>query len=136
MKYSLKKNERLKSRKLIEELFLSGQKFVLTPYRVFFKFKERTGTDKEPPLQFGVGVPSKNFKRAVDRNRLKRLTRETYRIQKNPLAAKLQEKRLVLYVFFIYTARDMNNYDDLNKKMGLILKKLENLIDENRVKDT
>ncbi len=75
-------------------------------------------------LQAGFGASSRNFKKAVDRNRIKRLTREAYRLQKNALRQRLEETDRSLAVFIIYTGKELPEYDTVTKKMGLILQKL------------
>ncbi len=124
-KLTLGKNERLKSRKQIEELFNKGKKFSITPFRVHYVFNELTN----PPLQFGVSVSNKNFKKAVDRNKIKRLVREAYRLQKISLQQKIKEKKGQLNVFFIYTGKEIPGYSGLFDKMKKILDKLGHLID-------
>jgi ribonuclease P protein component len=124
--YTLGKNERLKSRKQIELLFSEGKKFVVAPFRIFYLFR-----DSPLSLQFGVGVSSKNFKKAVDRNRIKRLTKEAYRLQKNDLKEKVKSTGKQLDLFFIYTSKEMPDYTLVKDKLALALKRLETLIDEN-----
>lgn len=75
-------------------------------------------------LQAGFGAGSRNFKKAVDRNRIKRLSREAYRLQKKPLQDHLEAKGCNLALFFIYTGKELPDYDSLTKKIGLILQKL------------
>ncbi len=75
-------------------------------------------------LQCGVGVSSKNFKKAVDRNRIKRLMREAYRLQKNFLQDLLKEKNLQLALFFIYTGKELPEYKMVNDKIELILQRV------------
>lgn len=75
-------------------------------------------------IQFAVGVSAKNFKRAVDRNRIKRLIREAYRLQKNELQEKLKEKDLTMNVFFIFTGKELMEYKFLYGKVGVALQKL------------
>lgn len=75
-------------------------------------------------MQFGVGVSTKNFKKAVDRNRVKRLAREAYRLQKKILEKKLIEANSYLTVFFIYTGKELPEYKDINDKIGKVLNKL------------
>jgi ribonuclease P protein component len=75
-------------------------------------------------LSFGTGVSAKNFKKAVDRNRIKRVTKEAYRLQKTELKKLLEEKGIHLNVFFIYTAKELPIYEDIYSKTGLILTKL------------
>ncbi len=87
-------------------------------------------------LLFGVGVSGKHFKKAVDRNRIKRLTREAYRLEKIPLQEKLKEKSFRLHVFFIYTGKELTDFNTIREKTGVILKKLWKLADENNLADT
>jgi len=76
------------------------------------------------PLQAGFGASRRNFKKAVDRNRIKRLSREAYRLQKEPLLRQLREKGLSMAVFFIYTGRELPEYPTVTEKIGVALHKL------------
>ena len=124
-RFTLGKMERLKSRKQIELLFSEGKKFSITPFRVHYVFNELTN----PPLQFGVGVSNKNFKKAIDRNRIKRLVREAYRLQKVALQQKIKEKQGQLNIFFIYNGKEIPGYSGIFDKMKKVLDKLGHLID-------
>ena len=123
-KLTLGKNERLKSRKLIEQLFSEGNKFSVAPLRVFYLNTE----NKKTLLQFGVGVSSRNFKKAVDRNRIKRMIREAYRLQKSVLQNKLKEKNGELHFFIIYTGKEIPDYKEVQSKIQKVLDKLYNVI--------
>ena len=129
-KFTLGKAERLKSRKAIEQLFNSGKSFVVSPYRVMFVVT-KTGS-----LQFGAGVSAKNFKRAVDRNRIKRLTREAYRLQKIPLEQHLKKQRRGIHLFVTYTGMTLPEYAVVYNSMQRILNKLLKIPDENSTPDT
>ncbi len=120
--FTLGKNERLKSRKSIEQLFDDGHRFSHTLFKVFYIQNDKPG------LQFGVGVSSKNFKKAVDRNRIKRLTKEAYRLQKNGLQQQLKEKKTGLDLFIIYTGKELPEYKNVYKNITVILQKLSNNI--------
>jgi ribonuclease P protein component len=121
--FTLGRAERLRSRKLIEKVFEEGKSFSVFPYRVYY-LKTLT------PLQFGVGVGKKNFSSAVDRNRIKRLTREAYRLQKKEIIQKITEKSNSLAIFFIYTAKELPSYPALYEKMHVILNRLITIADE------
>lgn len=133
--FTLGKNERLKSRKQIEQLFAEGKSFVVNPFRVYFFVNDLPiviGTSiVNSLLQFGVGVSNRNFKRAVDRNRIKRLTREAWRVQKNELQEKLKTNSKQLNVFFIYTGKELPDFAIVKDKVAVALKKLADKIDEN-----
>lgn len=124
--FTLGKNERLKSRKQIEQLFKSGQRFISAPFRVFYLFQPVAGNISSP-LQAGFGASSRNFKTAVARNRIKRLTREAWRLQKNILQDRLAEQNRKLNVFFIYTGKELPVYEDVYKSVNTALVKLLDL---------
>lgn len=129
--FTLAADERLKSRKLIEQLFDEGKSFAVQPYRVYYILKPG-----EPQLQFGTGVSAKNFKKAVDRNRVKRLTREAYRLQKLILQQTLANKKQQLSVFFIYTGKELPEFDLVKQKLEVILNRLIKVINESNSADT
>jgi ribonuclease P protein component len=136
--FTWKKEEKLKSRKRIERVFKEGKSFSLFPFRVFYLKAPMPGesrtaaADERPmpgqtpqaPLQAGFGASSRNFKRAVDRNRIKRLSREAYRLQKQPLLDRLKHKGISLAVFFIYTGKELPDYRTVTEKIAIALQKL------------
>ena len=126
--FTLGKNERLKSRKMIEQLFSEGKKFVIAPFSVFYIYEKKENLS----LQFSAGVSSKNFKKAVDRNRIKRVMRETYRLQKKELQEKLKGQNNQLSIFIIYTGKELPRYKELNNKMGILLDKLCVILSEKK----
>jgi ribonuclease P protein component len=121
------KEEKLKSRKLVEDLFVRGNGINVFPIRVLYKFLPLT-TDEKSLLQVGVSVSSKNFKKAVDRNRIKRLLRETYRLQKKDFLLLLKERNLKGYMFFIYTDKALPSYQIVFDTMTKCLKSLDRKI--------
>ena len=130
--FTLGKTERLKSRKQIEELFAKGKSFVASPFKIYYTLNgEWSMLNEGSILQFGVGVSSKNFKRAVDRNRIKRLTREAWRLQKNELKEKTNTSKKQLNVFFIYTGKELPDFITIKDKVAIALKKLLGKVDEN-----
>jgi ribonuclease P protein component len=123
-KFTLGKEERLKSRKRIDELFANGQKFSSGFFRVHFLFDETAGSS----LQFGAGVSNKNFKKAVDRNRIKRLTREAWRLQKNELSERLSASEKKMNVFLIYIGKTIPEYKVVFDTVTKIINKLSKII--------
>lgn len=79
---------------------------------------------EQGPLQAGFAVSSKFFKKAVDRNRIKRITREAYRLQKEPLEAALYQHKKGLHVFLLFTGKELPEFALAKEKVGLILNKL------------
>ena len=134
--FTLGKNERLKSRKLIEELFSKGERFGLFPYRVFYLFEKNENAVSKSRLQCGVGVSVKNFKKAVDRNRIKRVTREAWRLQKTELDLLIKDGTRGLSVFLIYTGKELPAFAVVKEKMALLLQKLTGIANENTAANT
>ena len=128
VKYTLGKTERLKSRKQIDAIFSSGKQFTLFPIRVFYQFRE--SASPLLPLQAGFGVSARNFPLAVHRNRIKRRTREAYRLQKQALFDLLPVNNACLDLFFIYTGREMPEYAVISRRVGECLEKLIRIIHE------
>lgn len=118
--FTLGKKERLKSRKQTELLFQKGKRFSLSPFRVLYLFTEGAA----PGIQFGTGAGTRQFKRAVDRNRIKRLVRESYRLQKLPLQDAAMAARKEVQLFFIYTGKEIPAYEEVYAKMGKAIARL------------
>jgi ribonuclease P protein component len=139
IRYTLGKEERLKSRKAIEHLFKAGKSFSVFPFRILYMlgryggpFSNNQLTAAPARLQAGFTVSSRQFKKAVDRNRVKRLMREAYRLQKNELQLLPELNKTSLALFFIYVGKELPEYEWVNEKTTLVLKRLIKLIRENR----
>ena len=120
--FSYNKKEKLKSRKALEQLFTKGKSFSVFPVKVFYM----PMTDAmDHPVNVGVGVSARNFKKATDRNRIKRLLRECYRLNKLSLNTLVSAKQTQLAVFFLYIGKELPDYVLLTEKMQAALKRLE-----------
>lgn len=121
-RFGFPKTERLKSRKQIDGLFEKGKGFGVFPIRVMYQFFP---AETAPAgLQAGVTVSKRHFKKAVDRNRIKRLLREAYRLQKEELQAGLKAGGRRGIVFFLYTDKTVASFDVVKGAMAKCLKKL------------
>ena len=127
IRYTLGKEERLKSRKIIEQLFKEGKSFSIFPFRVVWKYQLQT--DKGL-LQAGFTASSRNFKKAVDRNRIKRLMKEAYRLQKNALQQLVEVHDKQFAIFFIYVGKEIPAHLLVVEKMNIILKRLQKIVHE------
>ena len=106
------------------------------PYRVFYLFEKNENAVSKSRLQCGVGVSVKNFKKAVDRNRIKRVTREAWRLQKTELDLLIKDGTRGLSVFLIYTGKELPAFAVVKEKMALILQKLTGIANENTAANT
>lgn len=83
-------------------------------------------------VQIGVTASSRNFKHAVDRNRIKRLLREAYRHQKHELLQVVEARGLQVSVFFIYLDKTLPTFEMLDDKMRYCLKRLRKILEDTK----
>lgn len=117
MKFSYSKAEKLKSRKVIESLFTEGKSIGAFPLRLFFVelTEAKTTTTKA-----AVSVSKKNFRLAVHRNKIKRLLREAYRLNKHHILENNSKKYALL---FLYVGKEMPDFDQLDKSIKKVMNK-------------
>jgi|AMQJ01.1.fsa_nt_gi ribonuclease P protein component len=129
-KQTFKKQERLKSRKIIKELFDCGKIIHQYPYKVLYVIEK--AENSRYPVQIAISVSKKNFKRATDRNYLKRKTREAYRRNKHVLYEELNKSDQNLYFFVIYTAKHDLHFNDLDQEMKNLIQKLKHKLNRSQ----
>ncbi|MFY0653639.1 MAG: ribonuclease P protein component [Cyclobacteriaceae bacterium] len=112
------KHERLSSKKLIDLLFNDGQSMFSYPFTI--KFLAQSDIDNHQVL---ISVPKKKFKRAVDRNLIKRRIKEAYRLNK-AILADVKESSSYLLIAYIYTANEIHDFNFIESKL---IKSLERL---------
>jgi ribonuclease P protein component len=115
--YSFRKEERLSKEKDIQELFKKGSSFYLYPFKIIL----RVNPDKSfLQHQVLISVPARNFKRAVDRNLLKRRIREAYRLNKAIISHKQK-----LMIAYIYTPKEILTFDQIQERLVKAFKKFD-----------
>ncbi|TKC10634.1 ribonuclease P protein component [Pedobacter polaris] len=123
------KEERLCSKKSLDLLFKNGSSFLLYPFRITYFFVVEP---HQYPTQVVINVAKKRYKHAVDRNLIKRRTREVYRLQKGELLySSLVNRDELLLLSLQYVGKEKYDYSFFEKKLTLALKKLANQITTN-----
>lgn len=121
--FTFDKSERLCSQKQIDILFRKGERMMVFPYSVTWR---KCDADEIPArAQVLIATSKKKFHHAVDRNRVKRLTRECYRLHKPALYQLLEshDTKLIISINYIHT--EIMDYHVLYKKFDKILTQLE-----------
>ncbi len=126
--FTYQKKDKLKSRKQTQNLFSFGKSMTNAPLRLIYTLEKIETTDEakhaDLVLQAGVGAPTKQFKKAVQRNRVKRLLREAYRLAKPAFIAQLPLKGMRLNLFVLYMDTNVLPQSEINAKMVGLLNQL------------
>jgi ribonuclease P protein component len=116
------KEERLCSKKSLDLLFKNGSSFLLYPFRLTFLFVDES---HQYPAQVVINVAKKRYKHAVDRNLIKRRTREAYRLQKEQLLyTSLANRKDLLLLSLQFIGKEKYDYAFFEKKLAMAFKKL------------
>lgn len=119
--YTLKKEERLSSKKRIDNLFVNGKSFIAYPLRVVYN----TRLDNcVPPVSIFISVPKRKIKVVPKRNRVKRLIREAYRLNKYRFN-ELTETKRGLDIGFLYLHNEPLPYAEIEKALLKVADKLK-----------
>ncbi len=112
------KTEKLCNKRLIDRLFTKGKSFFHYPFKVIWCQVEDSDKFRGAhPAKVLISVSKRNFKRAVDRNKIKRLLRESYRRNKALLYKALDKRGQKLTIGIIFTAKAAPTYDEMEKKI-------------------
>lgn len=125
-RYTFNRGERLKSRTLLSRLFTEGKSIKHYPLRLIWLPIDQA--PKEYPVQFALSVPKRSFRRATQRNPIRRRIREAYRLNKHILYEQLNKSETQYAFMVIYIAREPLTYATINKAMQkLLVKWLKNV---------
>src|SRR5690554_1963908 len=120
MNQNYPKTEKLKKKKYIDLLFSEGRTVSKYPLRLVYVPVK----DLEVPLQMGVSVSKKYFKKAVDRNYFKRVLRECYRLNKEILLTNLNEPYVMM---FFYQTKERLTYKEIEEKTVELFGRFNNI---------
>lgn len=126
MDQKFSKIEHLKSRKAIELLFKEGKSIYKYPLKLIWNFQALENIETH---QIGVTVPKRNFKKAVDRNLLKRRMREAYRLNKQIIC---NDECSIIYAMLIYTSKKSEPFKNIESSIKVLLKRLGKEIESKR----
>ena len=115
------KDEKLKSKKIIDQLFKEGKSVSTNGFTLVYLVKPLTTFY---PAQASFSVPKRNFKHAVNRNRIKRLMREAYRLNKPLLYEKLVERKEQMAIMFVYKGKELPELEIVTKAVLHCLNKI------------
>ena len=113
--FSYPKKDKLKSQKLIEKLFSEGKSLTVFPLRLMYL---KTAFEDDISTKTAVSVSKRHFKKAVDRNRIKRLLREAFRLNKVFYFNNISDSYALM---ILYIGKDGTDFDSVNKKMKRLL---------------
>ena len=123
MSFTFSKEERLCSRQLIDRLYNEGHRMMAYPYSVQWMIV--TDLSNHTPCQVLIVAPKRKFHHAVDRNRVRRLTRECYRLRKQHLYDFLNMHGISIVFSMVYIHNEIMSSEQLGHKMDKLLEQLE-----------
>ncbi|CAN0328045.1 ribonuclease P protein component [Arenibacter algicola] len=117
MSFSFPKKEKLKSKKLIEQLFAEGIGVTNYPIKLVYL---KTRFEDDSKCKVGVTASKRNFKSAVKRNRIKRLMRESYRLNKHLIFNNIEGNFAFM---FLYLGKEMPSQSKITDTMIPLMRK-------------
>jgi len=125
MQFQLKKTERLHKKSEIDFIFKNGKRLHEPPLTVIHSLLPEL--DEQSSIKFLIGVPKKKFKKAVDRNLFRRRLREAYRLHRNSLRSVVEADEQTLGLVILFNGTHGNNYKEIEVKIILLLRRLEDI---------
>lgn len=133
--FTFQKSERLKKRKFIEALFKNGKALSYFPFKCIFIIENTENPSSKFRTHFGISIPKRKIRQAVQRNLLKRRTREAWRLQKSILNDALLQKNVHLNIFFIYQSTKIEPFSKIEKAIEELIPKLDKEIQSFSIKN-
>lgn len=129
MRATFRKSERLKRKKLLEEVYQKGKPFRAFPFILLHKHCEIPGG---APLQLAISVPKRRVRLAVDRNRIKRQVREAFRLNKAAFVDALRGSNIQLGLLLIFVGNTNELSSELvHQKISELIARLEKELKHN-----
>ena len=122
IRYTYQAKDKIKSRKQIQNLFSSGSAITMYPIRLLYLL-EPIQKETESSVQIGVSAPTRYFRKAVLRNRVKRLLREAVRLEKDILNHTISATQQVS-IFIIYIDKEILPQKAIQEKVNQLFNKL------------
>lgn len=119
MRETFSKSEKLCGKKPIEDLFNSGKSFYIFPFKMIYR---KSKSEEGMHVRILISIPKKHLKHSVDRNRMKRLVRESYRKRKGILLDGSIQGNLEMA--FIYTGKILLSYEAIDRVIQEALLKI------------
>ncbi len=120
-RYTFGKQERLKSSLAIQELLSKGRTVSVYPFKLYWELSKK---DQKFPARAAISVPRKKFRRAVDRNLMKRRIREAYRLNKHLIFDPLRESHTNVILVILFLSDEFISFERLQSGMRDLLRKL------------
>ena len=128
MKNGFSKEERLKSRKQISLLFTNNKQLFSYPFKIIYAPNQQ---EDKSPVKLLISVSKRTFKHAVYCNRMKRLIRESYRLNKSSIYETLNHNDSKILLGIIFVGKEMMKYKEIEKAMIKALNKLQEQLMKN-----
>lgn len=126
--FTYQKKDKLKSRKQTQNLFSIGKAIGVFPIKLIYTIEQ---VDTVGILQAGVGAPTRTFRKAVQRNRVKRLLREAYRLEKPTFLAQFSLEHKRVNLFFLYGNAEILTQAEIQDKVRSALALLAQKLNAN-----
>lgn len=119
--FTLPAASRIKSKKVMDRLFEKGTGLWQSPFRMVFT---TIPYNEEQPVRMAVSAPKRKMKKAVDRNRMKRLMREAFRLNKQPILDYCRQQQIGLAILFISQCNTQVSFRKTEDKIIILLRRL------------